>query len=221
MFLFHSTWISIPQFIYFTQVRQCIKTLKQLSPQPKSQPGDIMKPIFKPTIEAVGWDINPEKIEKLKEDLEELGSIEVKFCKSKFFLIPKSNSIIKHAEPSESAESNHVQILLNNKTVAEFYRRSIGFAGIFFEENIPEGFEEKISNILGKHKYYTGKNSWKYFPLIPLAYILVIALFYMIACLQIFMVSSEPSLSAWEIFAPLSSIAAAVCLTLAYRMIFP
>lgn len=183
--------------------------------------GDIMKLIFKPTIEAVGWDINPEKIEKLKEDLEELGPIEIKFYKSKFHVISKTYPIVKHSELSDPAESNHVQILLNNKAVAEFYRRSIGFAGVFYEENIPEGLEEKISNILGKHKYYTGRSSWKYFPLTPLAHILVIALFYTMACIQIIMFSSEPSLSTLEIFAPLSAIAAAVCFTFVYRIIFP
>lgn len=183
--------------------------------------GVIMKLIYKPTIEAVGWDINPEKIEKLKEDLEELGPIEVKFYKSKFFLISKSYPIVKHAEPSEPAESNHVEILLNNKTVAEFYRRSVGFGGLLLDENIPEDLQERLEDILGSHKYYTGGSSWKHSPLTPLSHIVLIGLFYMLACATIALLSSEPSLSTLDILTPLFSVAAAVSFTFFYRAMFP
>ena len=180
-----------------------------------------MKLIFQPTTEAMNWEINPEEIEKLKEDLEELGQIDIKFYRSKLSLISKSYPYVKHAEPSEPPKSNHVQIVLNNKAIAEFYSRFIGFTGVLLEENIPEDLREKVEDILGKHKYYTGESSWKYFPLTPLSYIMLIGALYMMACATIALLSSEPSLSTREILTPLLSVIAAVSLTYMYRVIFP
>ncbi|MGD2247285.1 MAG: hypothetical protein PVF58_02690 [Candidatus Methanofastidiosia archaeon] len=105
-----------------------------------------------------GWDINPEKISMLKNDLRKLGEIDIKFYKSKFSLwstLFSYKSEIINSKPSDADKSNHVAILLNNRVIAQFMRRIQGFSGVLYEENIPENLQVKTEEILSNHGYYS------------------------------------------------------------------
>lgn len=114
-----------------------------------------------------GWDINSQGLAALKQDLTEFGAVDMKFYKSEF-----SGNKVTHSKPCEIAESNHVDVLLNDAVVAQFSKKFLSFRGTFFDENIPEN-KEKIEYVLAKNGYYTEMTAWKFsssFRFIPLGF---------------------------------------------------
>jgi hypothetical protein len=148
--------------------------------------GDFMKYLL--TNFAAGWDINLKNLNELKNDLGELGAIDILFYKSEFSLLSTLfylQAKITHSEPSEASKSNHVDFLLDKKVIARFVERFQGFSGILFEENIPESLQKKIEDVLGKHGYYTGRSAWKYARRLPLICLTCIGLSCLILILTI------------------------------------
>ena len=102
------------------------------------------------------WEINPEKIEKLKKDLEALGPIEINYYKSLFSRWSLENEVT-HTELSDIHDSNHADILLNNKIIIQLFQRSGFCSGALFEENLPTEVNETAERILLNHGYRIGK----------------------------------------------------------------
>lgn len=98
------------------------------------------------------WDVTPERIEPLRKDLELLGTIDITYYTSTFARWSLENEVIS-SEPSDIHESNHVDILLDNKVIIQFFERKSVCSGMLYEENIPEGLQEKIEHILREHGY--------------------------------------------------------------------
>ena len=143
----------------------------------------------------LGWDINVENLTQLKEDLEKLGAADLKFYKSKFSLwstLFSFRSKIVHSEPSEAEKSNHVDILLNASVITQFMRSIKGFSGVLHEENIPENLREQAEDLLSTHGYYTGKTAWKRAPTLPLLFLTIIALSFVMAFLALYLILSPP-----------------------------
>jgi hypothetical protein len=144
---------------------------------------------------GLGWDIKPEKISMLKNDLRELGEINIKFYKSKFSLWSTLFSIkseITYSEPSDADKSNHVVVLLNNRIIAQFTRRIQGFSGLLYEENIPENLQEKAEEILSNHGYYTGKMAWKHARILPVLFLICIGLSFLLSSAYMYLLYSSP-----------------------------
>ena len=143
---------------------------------------------------ALGWDINMENLTQLKEDLEKLGAVDLKFHKSKFSLwstLFSFRSKIVHSEPSEAEKSNHVDIMLNENVIAQFTKRTQGFSGVLHEEKIPENLREQTEDILSTHGYYTGKTAWKHARMLPLLSLTGIVLSFVIAFLALYLILSS------------------------------
>jgi len=144
---------------------------------------------------ALGWDINVENLTQLKEDLEKLGAVDLKFYESKFSLwstLLSFRSKIVHSEPSEAEKSNHVDVLLNGNVVAQFMRRIQGFSGVLHEENIPENLREQTEDLLSTHGYYTGKTAWKHARMLPLLSLTGIVLSFVISFLALCLILFSP-----------------------------
>lgn len=151
-----------------------------------------MKTLF--TDFPLGWDINPEKLEHVLLDLQDMGKAKIKYFKSTFSLLSiSSNPPITRCEPASSTTSNHVEIYLEEKIIARFIRRKFGFKGILFEENIPEHKKKEITEIFAVHGYFTNKTVWKHARHMPIVF-LGIAGFYLLMA----------AIYAYEIFLPSS-----------------
>lgn len=102
------------------------------------------------------WKVTSEGIEKLKKDLEVLGSIEIRFYKSVFSRWSLENEIV-HSEPSDVHESNHVDILLDDKIIIQLLERYTILQGTLYEERIPENLQARTEHILHENGYNIGK----------------------------------------------------------------
>jgi hypothetical protein len=118
----------------------------------------FLKGISRPIRESFlwRWDVTPERIDELRENLDELGSIEIKFYTSTFSRASLEWEVT-HADPSDVHESNHVDIFLDGTMIIQLLERKSVCLGTLFEENIPEGLQVKIENILRKLGYKVGK----------------------------------------------------------------
>lgn len=87
-----------------------------------------MKRLLRKRLSIFG--IDPKNVAKLKNDLIEVGSIDIEYYKSVFPpLFPEQRKIQK-SEISEFEESNHIEILLNGTTIIQFFEGPWGFTGI-------------------------------------------------------------------------------------------
>lgn len=96
-----------------------------------------------------------EEIEKLKKDLEAIGSMDIRFYKSEFSRWSRENEII-HSEPSTAFESNHADILLEDTIIIQLLGRYSVLFGYLYEERIPENFQGRIEHILLENGYKIG-----------------------------------------------------------------
>ncbi len=124
-----------------------------------------MKLLFQKS--GLGWKINPQELDNLKNGLEKVGEIEFKFYKSKFSLSVRSFfTEVAHSEPSDPSRSNHVDILLDGAVVAQFFRRRSGFSGTLYDEAIPRNLYNTVEDILSTHGYMTTRKYRKQIRLI-------------------------------------------------------
>ena len=114
---------------------------------------DIMKRLIRTTLST--WKMNPKMVEKLKDSLEEVGTIDVTSYRSKFHFLSGYSRII-HSEPSPLDESNHIDYLLNGVVVLQFFKGTFNIAGQLFEERIPLNMKERTEGILAAYGLYTG-----------------------------------------------------------------
>lgn len=149
----------------------------------------FVKQLFRLGFGTISWSIKPQELSELKQDLEEFGTVDIKSYKSKFSLGNK----IKHSEPCEITESNHVDFLLNDALVVQFTKRFFLFVGFLFDENAPE-YKEKIENILARYKYYTQKTGWKFSRRWRLPPLILSGLSFSIALLYAYDILSTPTL---------------------------
>lgn len=128
----------------------------------------MMKRLIRTTLSI--WKMNPEMVEKLKDSLEEVGTINVTSYRSKFHILSGHSRII-HSEPSPIGESNHIEYLLNGVVVLQFFKGTFNVAGRLFEERIPLNLKQRTEEILAAYGLYTGKMAWKHAPWIPLLFL--------------------------------------------------
>ena len=83
---------------------------------------DIMKRLIRTTLST--WKMNPKMVEKLKDSLKEVGTIDVTSYRSKFHFFYGYSRII-HSEPSSVDESNHIEYLLNGVVVLQFFKGAL------------------------------------------------------------------------------------------------
>lgn len=91
----------------------------------------------------------------MTKDLKPLGPIDIRFYKSTFST-PSLEDEITHSEPSTIDGSNHVDLILDEKIIMQFFERSSIFSGILYEEHIPGDLQEEIERILKGHGYHVG-----------------------------------------------------------------
>lgn len=119
-----------------------------------------MKPLVRSFRENIfrKWKITPEIIEELKADLEALGPIQIRSYKSKFSYWSWEHEAT-HSEPAQIDESNHVDILLDDKVIIQLCLKYSVCMGALFEENVPENLREETERILKSHGYTIGKKA--------------------------------------------------------------
>ena len=161
--------------------------------------------------------IEASSIVHLKNDLEELGSVDIVTYTSKFSLFFPYEGI-NESKPSDLGESNHVEIALNDAVVVQLFRGPWGFSGNFLDQNVSQS--SKIEAILARNGYYTGEMTWRYAPWLPLFYLLGLAVWTLLAGIYIFDVLYLQNVSNSRLFLVCLSCACAAIFVYLYRRSF-